>query len=94
MITETFSIIPPAINYLLKKLATNQAIIKFDAAILHYKQLLNRTPQQYFEDLIYKSCNVANVYEEGTLNGVFIKDSMHLYATACGINYHRTHRRT
>lgn len=58
------------IGYLFKKIATDQAIIEFDAAILWYMQPLNMTPQQYADGLVAKSFKVANIYDEGSLNDV------------------------
>lgn len=51
----------------------DQAIPKYEAAILRYMQLANMTLQRYAEDLISKSCKVADLYDEGTLNDVFIE---------------------
>lgn len=38
-------------------------------------QLTNMTSQLYAEDLAVTSCKVADVYEEGILNNIFIKDA-------------------
>lgn len=60
-------------NYFLKKLVTDLVIAKFDAAILWYMQLANITSQEYADYLVAKSCKVADVYDEGKLNDVFIE---------------------
>lgn len=31
-------------------------------------------PQQYADDLVAKSCKVAYIYDEGTMNDVYIED--------------------
>lgn len=50
-----------------------QVIVEFDIAILRYMQPDNTTPHQYVGDLVSKSCKVADVYDEGTLDDVFIE---------------------
>lgn len=62
------------VNYFLKKLVKDQAITEFNAAILRYMQQANMTPQRYTEDLVAKSCKVADVYNKGTLNDVFLEE--------------------
>lgn len=39
---------------------------------MRYSQPSNMTPQKYIDDWIAKPCKVADVYDEGTLNNVFI----------------------
>lgn len=62
------------VKYLSKKNAADQAIAEYDTTFLRYLQQANITPQQYDDDLIANSCKVANVYNEGTLNDLFIKE--------------------
>lgn len=63
---------PEVVNYYLKKNATDQAIAKREAAVLRYMQPSIMTLQQYADDLVAKSCRVADVYHEGTLNNIHI----------------------
>lgn len=60
--------------YLLMKYAGNLVMAENDKAILRYVQPPNMTPQQNADDLISKSCNVADVYDMSTLNVEFIED--------------------
>lgn len=64
---------PEVVNYLLKKFVTDQAFVEYDATILRYMQPTNMTSQQIADDLIAKSCKVADVYEQSTLNDVSIE---------------------
>lgn len=48
-------------NYLLKKYPTEQAIEENDKVTLRYIRPSNKTPQQYADDLIAKTCQVADV---------------------------------
>lgn len=61
------------VNYLFKKYATDRATAKNDAAILRYAPSPKLSPQQYVDKLIAKSCKVADIYDEGTLNDVLIE---------------------
>lgn len=61
------------VNYLLKKYKTDQAIAENDIAVVRYVQPLNMTSLQYVDDLITKSCTVADVYGEVTLNDIFFE---------------------
>lgn len=70
---KSFRSYPEAVKFLLKKYVTDQAIVEYDAAILRYMQSSNVTRQQYPNDLIAKSCEVADVYDEATLKDVFIE---------------------
>lgn len=63
---------PGVVNYLLKKLATDQAITEFDVAIWRYMQLVNMTPRQCADELVAKSCKTADVYDKSTFNEAFI----------------------
>lgn len=45
----------------------------YDAAILRYMLPTNMFPLKYAEDLVAKSCKVTDVYEQETLNDVFIE---------------------
>lgn len=56
-----FQSYPKDVNYHLKKYATDQAIGGNDAEILRYTQPSGMTPLQYANDLIGKSCRVADV---------------------------------
>lgn len=61
------------VNYLSKNYATNQATAEDDAVVLRYVQPSNMTRQQYANDLVARSCKAADVFNESTLNVVFIK---------------------
>lgn len=50
---------PEVVNYLFKKISTDQAIAENDAAILRYMQPSGMTQQQYADDLVVKSCKSA-----------------------------------
>lgn len=63
---------PEVLDHFLTKYSTRQAIAKYDVTIFHYVQPANMTSQQFSDDLIAKSCKVAGVYDESTLNHVFI----------------------
>lgn len=65
---------PEMINYFLKEIAEKQAIAGYDAWILEYMQQSSMTLQQNADDIIAKSCRVANVYDECKQNNVFIED--------------------
>lgn len=56
----------------LNKFVTDQAIIEFDAAILRDMQLANMMPQQYADNLVARSCKVAEVSDEGAFYDVII----------------------
>lgn len=64
---------PDVVNYLLNKNATNQVIAWNEAAITRYVQPPNMTPQECAKDLISKSCKVADVNDESSLNDMFIE---------------------
>lgn len=64
---------PKVVTYLLKKYATDQPMVKNDAAILWYVQPPNMTAQQFPDNSITRSSKVADVYNESTLNDVFNK---------------------
>lgn len=53
-----------AVKYLLKNYAAARALTEFNAAILNYMQPPNMTPQKYADDVIPKSCKVADLYDE------------------------------
>lgn len=63
-----------AANYLLKKFETEIAIAKINSKILPYIQLAHMTPVQYANNYSAKSCKVADIYDESTLNNIFIQD--------------------
>lgn len=46
---------------------------QYDSAILRYMQPEKMTPPQYTNDLIAKSCKVADVFDKKTLKNVFIE---------------------
>lgn len=52
---------PEVVNYLLKKFATGAEIAEYDATILRYMHPASMTHQQFADDLIAKSCKVANI---------------------------------
>lgn len=56
-----------------KNNATVQVTTYNGGAILRYVQPPNGCPQQYADNLITKSCKVADFHEEVTLNDIFIK---------------------
>lgn len=58
---------------MLRKIATDQEIAKINSAVLRYTKPTNMTTRQYPEDLHAKPCKVADVYDESTLNDIFIK---------------------
>lgn len=62
-----------AVNYLLRKYASDKANAEFDGAILRYMQTANMTFQQHADNLIAKSRTFADFYDEGAPNDVFIK---------------------
>lgn len=63
---------PEAVHHYLTKLATGQSIAKVDAVIIHSMQLWHITPLQCVNGLAAKSCKVADVYDDATLNEVFL----------------------
>lgn len=60
-------------SYILKKFATDQVVAGYEASILRYVQPSRMSPQQHADDVTAKSCNAADVYDEGTASDVFIK---------------------
>lgn len=54
--------------YLLKKLATDEAIPEFDAATLPCMQPANMTLQKYGDDLVAKLCKGADVIDKVAVN--------------------------
>lgn len=80
------------VNRLLRKYATNQAIAENGAAILRYVQLSYVNPQHYANELIVKSCKVAEVFDERTLNDMSIEivdaSIMHSLRKYCRTNPH------
>lgn len=48
----------------------DQVIAEFDAAISRYMETTYTTPQQYADNLVVKSCTIADVYDKETLNDV------------------------
>lgn len=62
-----------AVDYLLGKYETDQAIVENDATFLCYDQTSNVTPQQYTDDQGAKYCNAADEYDERTLNKEFME---------------------
>lgn len=73
------------VNYLIKKDATHDAITEYDIVILRYVQPDNTNSQQYDDDLVAKLCKIADVYDEGILNDVFIEG---VYKFICHSLYH------
>lgn len=67
-------------NYPSKKSVTDQGIADIGAAILRQLQLANMKPPQLAVNLPVKSCSVTDVYDEGTLNQIFIE---RIYASIC-----------
>lgn len=61
------------INYLLKKFANNEVKAEMDSKILRYSEQAYMTFMRYADDLHGKSCKVANVFDESTLNYIFIE---------------------
>lgn len=61
------------VNYLLKEYTTGHAFAEYEGTILRYMQPANMIPRQYVGSPIGKSGTVANVYDECTLNDVFIE---------------------
>lgn len=49
------------VNYLLPNYSVEQAIAKFNDAILRYTSVANAAPQHYADDLVAKSCNIADI---------------------------------
>lgn len=64
---------PQIVDYLFKKYKTDKAIVENDVAILLYVQPTNTTPHHYADDSTAKSCNLADMYDESTLNDVLIE---------------------
>lgn len=48
---------------MLESFATNQAIAEFDVTVLRYMKPSNTTPLQFADDLVAKSCKVADVHD-------------------------------
>lgn len=65
---------PEVVDYLQKSLATDKPIVEFYTAILGNLQPANMTAPQNENVLVVKSCGVADVYIEETLNYIFIKN--------------------
>lgn len=61
------------VNYLSIEYATNQAIAEYGADVLRYTQSANITSQQFADNLVTNTCQVADVYIERTLYAVFIE---------------------
>lgn len=61
------------VNYLLRKCATGQKIAEYDAEILRYMQPANMNPKKYADDLVVKSCKVADVLREGNPKQCLLK---------------------
>lgn len=61
------------VKHLLKKFAKYRAIAEFDVLILRYMQSAVLTTRQQADDLVVRSCKVADGCDEGTLNDVFIE---------------------
>lgn len=53
------------------KFANDKTAAKTDSKILRYAQPACVTSMQYIGDLYSKSCKVADIYEEATLNDIF-----------------------
>lgn len=60
---------------------------------MRYVQPANMTPQHYAGDLVATSCNVTEVYDEGTLNDVILKGVGVSAAIVTATIEHRTHKR-
>lgn len=56
------------------KYATDQVIVKYDAAIFHCPQQRNKTPLRSADNFNGTSCQVPDIYNDRTLNNVFIED--------------------
>lgn len=61
------------LNYLLKKFENGQTIDEMDSQNLSYIQPTHLTSMQNVADPYIKSCKVADVYSESTLNDNVIK---------------------
>lgn len=57
-------------EYILRKLATDQAFGGLDAEILCYGETSYMKPQQYGSDLVAKPCKAADEYDEDRLMAI------------------------
>lgn len=63
---------PEQVNFLLEKYKTDQATAESNELIMRYAPLVNKAPQQCADDFIAKACKIADLYDESTVNVVFI----------------------
>lgn len=61
------------VNYLFKMFANDQEIAEMDFKNLRYIQPADMASIQYDNYLNAKSCEIKNVYDESTLNVIFIE---------------------
>lgn len=61
------------VNYFLMSDAADQPIAEYDAAVLCNMLPANMTTQQYADNLVAKSCMVADVYDGEALKEEFIE---------------------
>lgn len=61
------------INYIWKKCTADKTTTDYDAAVHCYVQLNDMKPQQFADNSIAKSCNLAHVYDKSAPNDVFIE---------------------
>lgn len=64
---------PKVVDYFLKKIARDQAIAERDSKILRSIHPAHMPPTQYANDHYEKSCRVADVHGESTLNNIFVE---------------------
>lgn len=64
---------PKVVNCLLMKLANYEAIAELDSKIYCHMRPAHMTAMQYANDPYAKSCKIVYVYEESTLNEIFIE---------------------
>lgn len=69
---QLFRSYPEVDTYLLKKFTNGQAIAGLDFSISRHSQASSTNTMQYAENLYAKSCKVADVYDESTLNGILV----------------------
>lgn len=60
-------------DYLHKSFAVDQAVAKYDASNVWYKQPPRMILQQYADAAIAKSSKVPDAYDESTIIDVFVK---------------------
>lgn len=63
---------PEVVNHFLREHTTDQAIAKYDVSVLRLMQPANIILQKCPYDLTANFYKVVDVYDEGTLNDVFI----------------------